>query len=119
MAEAPRVGVAKLIHSWMCLQESVGWINRNFSPPDVQERWFQAAGPAGTAAAQAAVHALQRRRHPLCRHLAGSRHWWRQQQQQHTGGASTASRALRQSSEQCLQLGLCIGITGWVCERPT
>eukprot|EP00775_Hariotina_reticulata_P014325 gene14325-51_t len=99
--------------------------NRNFSPPDVQEKWFEA---------QVAL-ALQLRK-PLFMHCrdAGARfaeiltaaglsnsHG----SQSNAAGSDSIPGVLHcftgneAELQQCLELGLYIGITGWVCDdRP-
>lgn len=91
--------------------------NRNFSPPDVQEQWF---------AAQVKL-AIQLQK-PLFMHCrdAGARF---AEILTSAGLGSSSSNSIpgvlhcftgsREELQQCLDLGLCIGITGWVCDdRP-
>lgn len=83
--------------------------NRNFSPPDVQEQWFAAQ-----------VHLALELRKPLFMHCrdAGAKF------AEILGAAGFGSSGVpgmlhcftgnAQELQQCLELGLHIGITGWV-----
>lgn len=90
--------------------------NRNFSPPEVQEQWFEAQ-------VKLAIE-LQK---PLFMHCrdAGARF----AEILKSAGLGSSSSSIpgvlhcftgnQEELQQCLDLGLCIGITGWVCDdRP-
>lgn len=92
--------------------------NRNFSPPDVQEQWF---------AAQVNL-ALQLQK-PLFMHCrdAGTRFaeilkaagLGSSSSSESTPGVLHCFTGTKDELQQCLDLGLHIGITGWVCDdRP-
>eukprot|EP00878_Enallax_costatus_P017188 GHUV01018045.1.p1 GENE.GHUV01018045.1~~GHUV01018045.1.p1 ORF type:complete len:244 (+),score=34.01 GHUV01018045.1:1024-1755(+) len=90
--------------------------NRNFSPPDVQEQWFEAQVKLALD--------LQK---PLFMHCrdAGARF----AEILTAAGLGSSNSSIPgvlhcftgngEELRQCLDLGLCIGITGWVCDdRP-
>ncbi len=87
--------------------------NRNFSPPDVQERWFDAQVALAT-----------RLRKPLFMHCrdAGAKFASILGAHGDRGGAPGVLHCFTGNGhelKECLELGLCIGITGWVCDdRP-
>jgi TatD DNase family protein len=122
--------------------------NRNFSPPDAQERWFQAqvalaqelcmplflhcrdAGPRFLDLLRWAPAPRARRLPPVCTLRFRPRlqrslfpPFWPPCRAAHpAGGASGVLHCFTGSSEElqaALALGLHVGVTGWVCdERP-
>jgi TatD DNase family protein len=85
--------------------------NRNFSPPEAQERWFAAQ-----------VQLAEELQLPLFMHCrdAGQRFAAILSEQRRTvPGVVHCFTGSKEELEACLEQGLSIGITGWVCDdRP-
>ncbi|GIL72872.1 hypothetical protein Vretifemale_3164 [Volvox reticuliferus] len=86
--------------------------NRNFSPPDVQEKWFEAQ-----------VLLAKELRRPLFMHCRDAGKQFANILSRHMPLPAAAVvhcfTGSRQELDSFLQLGLYIGITGWICDdRP-
>ncbi|GLI68941.1 hypothetical protein VaNZ11_013370, partial [Volvox africanus] len=86
--------------------------NRNFSPPDVQEKWFEAQ-----------VLLAKELRRPLFMHCRDAGEQFTNILSRHMPLPAAAVvhcfTGTRQELDTFLQLGLYIGITGWICDdRP-
>jgi TatD DNase family protein len=84
--------------------------NRNFSPPDIQERWFEAQLEL---AAEVALPVFLHERDAAERMLAIlGRH-----RTKLAGGVVHCFTGTAQAAERYLALDLHIGITGWICDE--
>ena len=84
--------------------------NRNFSPPDVQEKWFEAQLELA-ASLKMPVFLHQRDAHERFMEILDR---WRAQL---VGGVAHCFTGSLDEAKACIDLDLHIGVTGWICDE--